>query len=136
MEINFFLGLIIFTLSIFQSIFGIGLLALGTPLLLIIGFYFIDILYILLPCSILVSLITFIIISKREKNIIDRQVIRSFVFFSIPGIILGLIFVYYNELNLNFKILIAILIIISALLKKYFNRESKFINNKKIINNH
>ncbi len=134
MEINFFLGLIIFTLSIFQSIFGIGLLALGTPLLLIIGFYFIDILYILLPCSILVSLITFIIISKREKNIIDRQVIKSFVFFSIPGIILGLTFVYYNELNLNFKILIAILIIVSALLKKYLNRESKFINNKKIIN--
>ena len=135
MEINFFLGLIIFTLSIFQSIFGIGLLALGTPLLLIIGFYFIDILYILLPCSILVSLITFIIISKNETNIIDRKVINNFVYFSVPGIIVGLTFIYYNELNLNFKILIARLIIISALLKKYLKRKTnQIINNKKMIN--
>lgn len=134
MEINFFLGLIVFILSIFQSIFGIGLLALGTPLLLIIGFYFIDILNILLPCSILVSLITFVIISKKKEKIIDKEIIEKFFFFSLPGIIFGLTFIYFNDLNLNFKILIGLIIIISILLKKYLKKRGvKIIRMKKTI---
>ena len=58
---------IIFILSIIHSIFGIGLLAIGTPLLL--NYDFLIILEILLPCSILIS--SFQII--RTKNILNQD---------------------------------------------------------------
>ena len=47
---------IILLLAIIHSIFGIGLLAIGTPLLLILNYDFLVILKILLPCSILINI--------------------------------------------------------------------------------
>ena len=40
---------------IFQSIFGVGLLLLGTPTFLLIGYDFFEVLNILLPYSIVIS---------------------------------------------------------------------------------
>ena len=49
--------LIITLLSIFQAVFGIGLLLIGTPTFLLIGYNFFDVLNILLPFSIIISLL-------------------------------------------------------------------------------
>ena len=123
MEINIILGILILILSIFQSIFGIGLLALGTPLLLIYGFTFIETLFFLLPCSILVSTITFVLISRKYNNYFDQEVIKYIFFFSIPGIIIGLIIILFYEININFKILIGSAIIISIFLQKIIKKQ-------------
>ena len=122
-ELNITLGLLIFILSVFQSIFGIGLLALGTPLLLIGGFSFIQALFILLPCSITVSLLTFFLINRKYKKNLNKEIIKKFIFYSLPGIIMGLIIIFFYELNLNFKILIGSLIIISILLKRFIAKK-------------
>ena len=74
----------IFILAVFQSIFGVGLLVLGTPILLLLDFEFFKILNILLPCSMAVSLMQ---INKiKNYKIIETKII----FISLPCIILGL----------------------------------------------
>ena len=83
MEINIILGTLIFILSVFQSIFGIGLLVLGTPLLLISGFSFIESLFLLLPCSIIVSSLTFFLINKKYKKYLNKEVVRIFFILSL-----------------------------------------------------
>jgi len=49
--------IVIVVFSFIQSIFGIGLLLFGTPTLLLFGYSYSETLWILLPCSIVISLI-------------------------------------------------------------------------------
>ena len=49
--------IIITLLSIFQSIFGVGLLIIGTPIFLQLGYDFLTVLNILLPFSVIISLL-------------------------------------------------------------------------------
>jgi uncharacterized protein len=118
MEYNLLLILVILILSAFQSIFGIGLLALGTPLLLLLNYSFEDVLLILLPCSICVSILTLFLINIKNKKIFNKQIFENFIFFSIPGIILGLTLIFFNEINVNFKVLIGSMILLSIFLKR------------------
>lgn len=118
MEYNFILILLILILSSFQSIFGIGLLALGTPLLLLLNYQFKDVLLILLPCSIVVSILTLFLINKKNKEIFNIDIFKNFIFFSIPGIILGLTLIFFYKVDVNFKILIGSMILFSMFLKK------------------
>ena len=55
--------------SIFQSIFGIGILILGTPTFLLLGYSYFETLNILLPFSIAISLLQ-IITTKKKKIIV------------------------------------------------------------------
>jgi uncharacterized membrane protein YfcA len=91
---------IIIILSIIQSIFGIGLLVIGTPILLILNYDFFNVLSILLPCSILISILQ--IYSYNTKNNINKDVI----ILSIPLIILGTFIIFTYKLYINFKIFI------------------------------
>ena len=111
MEYNLFLVLLIFILSSFQSIFGIGLLALGTPLLLLLNYQFKDVLLILLPCSMFVSILTLFFINQKNKNIFNKEISKNFIFFSVPGIVLGLTLIFFYEIDVNFKILIGSMIL-------------------------
>ena len=62
--------LLLFSLVILQSIVGVGLLVVGTPMLLIFGVEFTQILSILLPLSILTSLVNLIFFRfKKKKNL-------------------------------------------------------------------
>ena len=63
--------------SIFQSIFGIGLLVFGTPTFLLLGYDFFDVLNILLPHSIVISFLQ--MISSQEKDINFNSFHGSFV---------------------------------------------------------
>ena len=47
--------IIIFILSIFQSVFGVGLLLFGTPVFLMLDYDFISTLVTILPVSIIIS---------------------------------------------------------------------------------
>ncbi len=128
MEYNLFLVLLIFILSSFQSIFGIGLLALGTPLLLLLNYQFKDVLLILLPCSMFVSILTLFFINQKNKNIFNKEISKNFIFFSVPGIVLGLTLIFFYEIDVNFKILIGSMILFAMFLKKKVKQ--KHLNNK------
>ena len=73
--------------SIIQSLFGVGLLLFGTPTLLLMGYSYSDTLWILLPCSLTISLI---------QTISNYDLVRAkmkVVYFIIPPLILSLIFI-------------------------------------------
>ena len=98
---------IIITLSIFQSIFGVGLLVFGTPIFLQLGYDFFEVLNILLPFSIVISFLQ--LITKSE---LTDKFAKSFVFFCIPLLILSLVILenIYDQINI---ILIVAIIMVS-----------------------
>ena len=59
--------LVIITLIIFQSIFGVGLLLFGTPTFLYFNYSFSETLSLLLPISFTISLIQYL--NSKEKDI-------------------------------------------------------------------
>ena len=99
---------IIFT-SIFQSIFGTGVLLFGTPILLILGNNFQTALIILLPVSVLIN---FFQISNNYKTI-DQGFYKNLVLFCLPAVFLSLYFSHSSTININ--IIIGIFLIIISL---------------------
>jgi len=81
--------IIISITSIIQSIFGTGVLLFGTPLLLLFGYSFHFALIILLPTSILISLL------QLKDNILNVDIVfyKKLIIYCIPFIIISL---YYS----------------------------------------
>jgi|TARA_B110000285_G_C15059952_1_gene581790 hypothetical protein len=120
----FFEILIIVFLIFFQSIFGIGLLLFGTPTFLLIGYNFLDVLNILLPVSITISLIQFF-----SSNVINKKFKYNFNFFCLPFLIFSLYFIINNVDKINLELYISILIIFFSILslnKKKFKYLKNF----------
>jgi len=114
----------ILLLSIIHSIFGIGLLAIGTPLLLILNYDFLIILKILLPCSILVNIFQIIgskKISHKDKNLI---------YISLPFVFLGAFTIFFIKLYINFKLLIGFSILIILIFKFFSKNKTKLLIKK------
>ncbi|MEC8838728.1 MAG: hypothetical protein VYA09_01105, partial [Candidatus Neomarinimicrobiota bacterium] len=83
--------IIISITAIIQSIFGTGVLLFGTPLLLIFGYSFHFALIILLPTSILISLLQL----KDNFINVDISYYKKLIIYCIPFIIISL---YYSEI--------------------------------------
>ena len=128
---SFFILIYFCLIVILQSAIGIGILVLGTPFLLILNYNIIDILYLLLPVSIFTSF-TNLLIMKFSNKTTDRSTYKELIkFFKIclPSIITGLIILKFFENDINFKILVAIIIFLSVgilTLKDYFNFRINF----------
>ena len=106
---------------IFQSVFGVGLLLLGTPTFLLIGYDFFEVLNILLPYSIVISFLQIFVNKKQNFNFGKKILIHS-----IPFLILGLIVVEYIEHKINFVLIVSIFLIVFSVLN------IKNLKNKKI----
>jgi uncharacterized membrane protein YfcA len=134
MDIFYFIT--IFILSIFQSIFGIGLLALGTPLFLLYNFSFEQTLSILLPCSMVVSIVTLLLTRSELKKDLDNEFVKNFLMFCLPSVMLGFIFVYLYQLHINLKLIIGFLILISVAISLSISKKIYPVvtNNKKMLN--
>ena len=103
---------------IFQSIIGVGVLVLGTPFLLILKFNIIEIFFILLPISIITSLLNLLIINFSNKSL-DKSTyaeFKKFFVICIPSIFIGLIILKLLNNYLNFKLLVAFVIFFSITL--------------------
>ena len=132
---NLFIYLLIFILISIQSIIGVGILVIGTPILLLIKFNMIEILSILLPISILTSLLNFILIRLKEKKIklsIDKNLKKKFLFICVPSIFFGLLILKSFEKIINFNYLVSFVIIISIFLANFFKKKI-ITNNLKTI---
>ena len=108
---------ICFIISI-QSSVGVGVLVLGTPYLLLIGYNILEVLFILLPLSILTSIINIFVIrlSNKNLNVSTWKGLKKFFIVCIPSIILGLFILKYFQEIINFKMLVSLVIIFSILL--------------------
>ena len=92
-------------LSIFQTIVGIGILVLGTPILLLTGLEMIEVMRILLPLSILNSLLNIIYIKINDKKIkTDKSIKNLFFLICLPGVLLGIVFLRFFADFINFNI--------------------------------
>ncbi len=103
---------------VFQSIFGVGVLVLGTPFLLILDYNIVDIFFILLPISILTSLSNFLIMNfynKLSQKSTMKQ-LKKFFIICIPSIVIGLIILKFFQNYINFKILVSFVILFSVFL--------------------
>ncbi len=103
-----------------QSLFGVGVLLFGTPLLLVLGYDFITALTILLPISMLINLLQ---VSKDYRHI-DRRFYGKILRLTIPCIILFLFLVTRTSVSIA-PLVGAFLILVAA--KGWSARVSRWI---------
>ena len=105
----------LFTLSILQSIVGVGILLIGTPVLLFFKFSLVDSLYVLLPLSMLTSFNVLImekLINKSTINI-DKEIKLKCLFITILSVLIGLILIEFQFLeNEEFGVIKSILFLV------------------------
>ena len=118
-------NLVLLILIIIQSIFGIGLLLFGTPTFLILGYDFLNTLNFLLPISIVISSLQLI----RFKTPI-KKIIFEYNLFCLPFLVLFLIIALNFKDILNFKIYVAVVLIVTSILAL---KKNTFFPLKKII---
>jgi hypothetical protein len=97
---EFYIVLVIMVTAIIQSIFGVGVLLFGTPLLLIGGYDFVNALTVLLPISLVINLFQIV----KGQKLIDLQFYRKLLIYSIPFIVLLLFFTVTLNIDVSFFI--------------------------------
>ncbi len=113
--------IIILTATI-QSMFGVGVLLFGTPLLLLFGHEFVDVLFLLLPISLTINLLQ---ISQHRRQI-DFAFYRKILLLTLPPIALFLFVVTHWRINISVVVGLFLLLIalkeFSPLIARTINR--------------
>ena len=104
--------------SFIHSIFGVGVLLLGTPLLVLLGYNFFQVLVILLPISLLISFFQII----KYYNTIDLIFFKKILIYTVPFIVIFLIFINENQINIEIFIGVLLLVVASIDLSTKVNR--------------
>ncbi len=99
--------------TVIQSIFGVGVLLFGTPILLLLGYDFINALSILLPISLAINALQIL----KHYQYIDGCFYKNVVIYTIPFVVLFLFFVSFAKINIG--ILVGGFLVLVAL-KNYF----------------
>lgn len=117
---------IITLLSIIQSIFGVGLLIIGTSVFLQLGYEFYSVLNILLPFSILISFLQFL----TDKST-DNEFKKGFLMVSIPFLIISLMILkyFYDHIDI-IRIVALVMIVFSIVNLMIFNNYLKLKINR------
>ena len=113
MPVDILAALIITT--IIQSLFGVGILLFGTPLLLLLGYDFSYTLSVLLPISIAINLLQVV----KHYRYINVDLYKNILLYSIPFIVFFLFII--TNIKLNVGLLIGLFLIFVAL-KNFFPR--------------
>jgi uncharacterized protein len=99
---------VIIIFSIVQGLFGVGLLVFGTPTCLLLGYSFESTLAYLLPSSIVISLVQ----TFQEWHQVHLK--NTFLFYSIPSILIGIAVVVTKLVRFDFKILLGAVLLLSV----------------------
>jgi uncharacterized protein len=83
--------------SVIQSIFGAGVLLFGTPLLLLFGYEFVDVLIVLLPISLAINLLQIF----QHHAYIDFAFYRKILTLTLPPIAVFLFLVTHLRINIG-----------------------------------
>jgi len=95
--------------TVIQSIFGVGILLFGTPLLLLLGYEFSYALSVLLPISIAINMLQVL----KHYSYIDLKLYKNVLLYSIPFIVLFLFII--TNIHLNIGLIIGAFLILVAL---------------------
>ena len=112
--------LIVVATSFIQSIFGVGVLLFGTPLLLLVGYDFIEAIIVLLPISVTINLFQII----KDFKSVDLDFYKKILIFTIPFVVVFLFLVTKVEINISF---IIGLYLLAVAFKDYSLRVNRFI---------
>ena len=107
--------------SFIQSIFGVGILLLGTPLLMLQGYNFLQSAIVLLPISLLINLLQIF----KDHSAIDLDFYKKILIYTTPFIVIFLIFI--NKAKINIGILIGVILLLVAA-KDFSIRANKMVN--------
>lgn len=90
-----------------QSIFGVGMLLFGTPMLLLLGYSFVDSLGVVLPISIAISLLQVL----KHVDYVDKVFFKNVLRYCIPVIVLFLALITSIKINVGFIMGIFLLLV-------------------------
>lgn len=90
-----------------QSVFGVGMLLFGTPILLLLGYSFIDALSVVLPISIAISLLQVV----KHVEHIDKVFFKNVLRYCVPVIVLFLALIASVKINVGFIMGIFLLLV-------------------------
>ena len=107
--------------SFIQSIFGVGILLLGTPLLVLQGYDSLQSAIVLLPISLLINLLQIF----KDHSAIDSDFYKKILIYTTPFIVIFLIFI--NIAKINISILIGVILLLVAA-KDFSIRANKMVN--------
>jgi len=119
MPIDILLTLVVTT--IVQSLFGVGILLFGTPILLLLGYDFSFALSVLLPISISVNLLQII----KHYHYIDFKLYKNTLLYSIPCIIVFLAII--TNIHINISLIVGVFLLLVAA-KNFFPIIDKKLN--------
>lgn len=86
--------------SFIQSIFGVGVLLFGTPMLLLLGYEFIDAVIVLLPVSVSINLVQI----ARDYRSIDLKFYKGILLYTVPFVVVCLLLVARFDVNIGIVI--------------------------------
>lgn len=92
-----------------QSLFGVGVLLFGTPLLLVLGYDFVSVLVVLLPISLAINALQIL----RHRSDIDGAFYRRIWTTTVPGVVLFLLLVTHLPFDVN--LIVGVFLIVVAL---------------------
>lgn len=104
--------LAILVFSLIQSLFGMGLLVFGTPTLLLMGFSFAEVLAMLLPASVAISLLQVL-----EEEVVDRSFIKTFFTWCMPPLGLTLAAVLTWGVHVPLEMVLGLVLLAFALVR-------------------
>jgi uncharacterized membrane protein YfcA len=133
-NIDIIIFLMIFTLVCIQTIVGVGVLVIGTPILLILDYNIIDAISILLPISIVTSLANIFYINfkyKMKAFPINHKITKFFFVICVPSVFIGIIILKLFQNLINFKILVSIIILTSLFIKIFLIKNLIFFSKLK-----
>lgn len=103
-----------------QSLFGVGVMLFGIPLLLLIGYGFTDALLILLPISVTINLLQ---ISSHYHHI-DLNFYKRTLIYSVPFVVVFLFLV--TKLNINISFIVGLFLLFVAL-KNFSSKANRLL---------
>ena len=109
--------------SFIQSIFGVGVLLLGPPLLILLGYNYFQALVVLLPISLLINLFQII----KYYSAIDLGFYKKILMYTLPFIVIFLIFINKTKINIGIFIGVLLLLVASKDLSSKANRIVNFL---------
>jgi len=98
MPVDILLAIIV--VSVIQSIFGVGILLFGTPILLLLGYEFVEALGVLLPVSIAVNALQFV----RHYDDLDTSFYKNILLYTVPMVVVFLWLVTSVKMNVGIVI--------------------------------
>ena len=131
MSYNFFEFFLIIILTSIQSIAGVGVLVIGTPVLLLINFSIVETMNYLLPISIITSFLNLIIMKfKKEDFFYDYSRLKLFFLICIPFVFFGLLILRKFNNVINFDLIVAFIIISTLVFKEQITKILKKLSSK------